>query len=107
MEGKADYKDYEVSLLDQLTAYQLAEPDIEQVDLCALVKAKAPRIEWHSTQRTPEQVMEYLKKAELVAGQIEQGKFYKQPSKWYRQCEFLPVCTGNEREARETLVKLA
>ena len=44
---------------------------------------------------------------ELVAGQIEQGKFYKQPSKWYRQCEFLPVCTGNECEARETLVKLA
>jgi len=51
--------------------------------------------------------MEYLEKTELVAEQIEQGKFYKRPGKWCRQCEFLPVCTGNEREARETLVKLA
>src|SRR5207302_6573286 len=103
----ANYEDYEVALLDQLSAYQLAEPDAEQAAVCVFIKSKEARIEWHVTKRTPEQVMEYLGKAELVAGQIEQGKFYKRPGKWCRQCEFLPVCTGNEREARETLVKLA
>ena len=103
----ADYEDYEVALLDQLTAYKLAEPDAEQVAVCVFIKSKEPKIEWHITQRTPEQVMEYLEKTEMIADQIAKRNFYKRPGKWCRQCEFLPVCAGNEREASETLVKLA
>jgi len=44
----------------------MAEPDIEQVAVCVFIKAKDPRIERHVTQTTPEQVIEYLEKAELV-----------------------------------------
>jgi hypothetical protein len=53
----ADYEDYEVALMDQLSAYQLAEPEIDRVAVCVFVKSKGPRIEWHATERTPEQVM--------------------------------------------------
>ena len=37
-----DFEDHEVALLDQLTAYQLAEPDVEQVAVCVFVKSKEP-----------------------------------------------------------------
>jgi len=84
----------------------MAEPDIEQVAVCVSIKAKDPRIEWHVTQRTPEQVMEYLEKAELVAEQIEHGNFYKPPGKWCRQCEFLPVCMGHKKKAQQTLITI-
>jgi len=48
----SDFEDYEITLLDQLSAYHLAEPDVEQVAVCVFVKAKEPRIEWHITQKT-------------------------------------------------------
>jgi len=102
----ADYEDYEVALLDQLTAYQLAEPDVEQVAVCVFVKSKEPRIEWHITQRTPEQVIEYLNKVGHIAEQIERGNFYKRPGKWCWQCEFLPVCVGDKRKSIESLVQI-
>jgi len=102
-----DYEEYEVALADQLTAYQLAEPDVEQVAVCVFVKTKKPRIEWHVTQRTPEQIIEYLGKVEHVAEQIEKQNFYKRPGKWCRQCEFLPVCLGDRKAAQETLVRIA
>jgi len=103
----ADFEDYEVALLDQVTAYQLAEPDVEKVAVCVFVKTKKPRIEWHLTERTPEQVIEYLDKVHHIADQIERGNFYKRPGKWCRQCEFLPVCVGDRKEAQQTLVRIA
>jgi CRISPR/Cas system-associated exonuclease Cas4 (RecB family) len=103
----SDFEDYEVALADQRTAYQLAEPDVEQVAVCVFVKSKKPKIEWHITQRTPEQVIEYLQKAELVTDQIERGNFYKRPGKWCRQCEFLPVCLNDKKKAEQTLVRIA
>jgi CRISPR/Cas system-associated exonuclease Cas4 (RecB family) len=102
----SDFEDYEVALSDQLTAYQLAEPDVEQVAVCVFVKTKKPRIEWHVTQRTPEQVIEYLQKAELVAEQIARGNFYKRPGRWCRQCEFLPACVGDSKKAEQALVRI-
>src|SRR2546426_6611827 len=103
----ADYEDYEVALLDQLTAYKLAEPDAEQVAVCVFIKSKEPKIEWHITQRTPEQVMEYLEKTEMIADQIAKRNFYKRPGKWCRQCEFLPVCVSDKKKAQQTLVRIA
>jgi CRISPR/Cas system-associated exonuclease Cas4 (RecB family) len=102
----SDFEDHEVALLDQLTVYQVAQPDVEQVAVCVFIKAKKPRIEWHVTKRTPEQVMEFLEKAELVAEQIKKRIFYKRPGKWCRQCEFLPVCLGDRKKAQETLVRI-
>lgn len=102
----SDFEDYEVTLSDQLTAYQLAEPDVERVAVCVFVKSKEPKIEWHIRQRTPKQVMEYVEKAEAVAEQIASGNFYKRPGKWCRQCEFLPVCMGDRKKAAQTLVRI-
>jgi predicted choloylglycine hydrolase len=42
--AKSAYPEYEVALSDQLTTYQLAEPDAEQVAFCVFVKTKEPRI---------------------------------------------------------------
>ena len=103
----ADYEEHEVALLDQLTAFQLVEPEAEQPAACVLIKTKKPKIEWQGTKQTPEQAVEYLEKLELVAEQIERQNFYKRPGKWCRQCEFLPVCLGDDKNAHETLVKIA
>lgn len=100
------YEDHEVALSDQLTAYQLAEPAAEQTALCVLIKTKEPRIEWHLTQRTGDQLTEYLAKADLVAHEIAAGHFYKRPGKWCAWCDYLPVCMGDQQKVSATLVQI-
>jgi putative RecB family exonuclease len=101
-----DFDDSEVALLDQVTAYTMAEPEIEQIAICVLVKTKEPQIRWHKTSRTPAQLVEYLAKAEVVASQIERQVFYKRVGMWCRQCDFVPVCAGNRKEADAKLAQI-
>jgi len=101
------YPDFEAPLSDQLSAYQLAEPEAEQAALCVLVKTKDPRVQWHVTEREPTQIGEYLGKAEFVAGAIARGEFYKRPGRWCGYCDYLPLCLGDDKKADETLVRLA
>jgi hypothetical protein len=56
--------------------------------------------------RTPEQQIEYLCKMEIVAQQITEQAFYKRVGFWCRQCEFLPLCLGNKKKAKDTLVRI-
>jgi CRISPR/Cas system-associated exonuclease Cas4 (RecB family) len=100
------YDKHEVALSDQLTAYSLAEPSATKVAYCVFVKTKEPRIEWHFAERTPADRVEYVEKARLVGADILAGKFYKRPGKHCTYCDFLPVCTGDKRKARETLVQI-
>ena len=100
------YQEHEVILSDQLTAYMLAQPEADQVALCVMVKAKVPKIEWHLTHRTPEQLTDYLAKAGLVALEITAGHFYKRPGKWCAWCDYLPVCAGKTDEAAKALVRI-
>lgn len=100
------YEAHEVLLSDQLTAYQLAEPLAEQSALCVLVKGKEPSIEWHVAKRRPEELAEFVQKAEWATQAIEAGQFYKRPGFWCAWCDFLPVCIGDDRQADETLVRL-
>ncbi len=100
------YPSHEVQLSDQLTAYQIAEPEAAQRALWVFVKTRDPRIEWQLTSRRNDQVVEYLAKARLVAREIAAGHFYKRPGSWCTWCDFLPVCLGNGRKADETLIKL-
>jgi len=93
--------------LDQLTAYQLAEPDAQQVALCVLVRTKEPRIDWHLSARQPTHLAEYLAKADLVGRAITAGHFYKRPGKWCVYCDYLAVCLGDQEKVRETLVQVA
>jgi hypothetical protein len=41
--GVNDWGEYDVLLSDQLTAYRLAEPEVEQTAICVLVKRVCPR----------------------------------------------------------------
>jgi CRISPR/Cas system-associated exonuclease Cas4 (RecB family) len=102
----SDYDDHEAALSDQLTAYALAEPEAEQVALYVLVKTKEPRIEWHFAGRSADALAEYLTKVRLVSDDIAAGKFYKRPGKHCGYCDFLPVCLGDEKKAKETLVRI-
>lgn len=102
----ASYGEHEVVLSDQLTAYQLAEPEAEAAALCVLVKTKDPKIEWHLTARTPPQFTAFLSKARLVGQQIAASVFYTRPGTWCAWCDFQPVCTGNEQKIRETLIRV-
>jgi CRISPR/Cas system-associated exonuclease Cas4 (RecB family) len=100
------YHPFEIVLSDQLTAYQLAEPQIERLALCVLVKTKEPRIDWFLSGRDPAQLMEYLDKADHVVRDITAGRFYKRPGKWCGWCDFLPVCLRDEKKAEEMLVRV-
>ncbi len=101
----SSYDEHEAALSDQLTAYQLAEPAAERAALCVLIKTKEPRIEWHLSTRTGEQLIEYLGKARLIASEIKASQFYKRPGKWCAWCDYLPVCLGDTRKTEKTLVK--
>jgi len=101
------YPAYEAAMNDQLTAYQLAEPEAEQSALCVFVKVKEPRIDWLLGARRPAQVLEYLKKVDVVAHEISAGRFFKRPGRWCSYCDYLPVCLGDQAKAEETLVRVA
>jgi len=101
------YDEFEAQLSDQLSAYQLAVPDAEQLALCVLVKTKEPKIEWHVTTRTGAQLTEYLIKAGYIAHDIADGRFFKRPGKHCAWCDFQPICLGQTQKANETLVAIA
>src|SRR5437867_9025276 len=52
--ANAAYQEHEAILSDQLTSYQLAEPEAEQTAFCVLVKTKEPKSNgtWRSVQAT-------------------------------------------------------
>ena len=100
------YQDHEVAMSDQLTAYQLAEPEAEQAALCVLIKTKEPKIEWQVASRTSDQLVEYVSKARLIAHEISSDHFYKRPGKWCAWCDYLPVCLGDAGKIQETLAQL-
>lgn len=102
----SSYSGHEVMLADQLTAYRLAEPAVEQMAFCVLVKTKEPKIEWHTTRRTGQQLTEYLAKVGYVAGEIGTKRFYKRPGTWCAWCDYLPVCLGDTRKAKTSLVRI-
>ena len=100
------YAGHEAIMSDQLTAYQLAVPEAEKLSLCLLIKTKEPRIEWHSSYRSGERLVEYLTKVKLVTKQIQAGHFYKRPGQWCSSCEYLPICMGDWRKVKQTLVQI-
>lgn len=100
------YEEHEIALSDQLSAYQLGEPEAEDVALCVFIKTKESKIEWHKTQRTADQLLEYVEKAGIVAREIDAGRFYKRPGMWCSWCDYLPVCLQNVRIIEETLVRV-
>jgi hypothetical protein len=97
------YEAHTVALSDQLTAYRLAEPEADAVALCVLVKAAAPRIEWHHGKRQAGHLTEYLQKLEIVAHGITLRHFFKRPGWWCASCDYLPVCVVDRARARATL----
>jgi len=105
--AKSAYPEHEVVLADQLTAYQLAEPDAEQVAFCVFVKTKEPRIDWLVSRREGANLGAYLAKVEHIAGEIAAGHFYQRPGRWCSYCDYLPVCLGDKNKIRETLVQVA
>ena len=102
----ATYDSHEATLSDQLTAYQLAKPDVPQLALCVFVKTKEPRIEWYPVSRTGAQLVEFLSKADLVARAITAHHFYKRPGTWCAWCDYLPVCVRDEAKVKKELVQI-
>jgi hypothetical protein len=100
------YEEHEVAMSDQLTTYQLAEPEAEQVALWVLIKTKEPKIEWYPSKRSPERLTEFLSKASYVGREITAGHFYKRPGMWCSWCDYLPVCLGDKKKVKETLVRV-
>src|SRR5262249_54229100 len=94
----SDYEEHEAPLSDQLTAYQLAAPEAEQVAYWVLVKTKDPKIEWHASSRSPGQLVEYISKVGYLAKEIKSGNFYKRSGKHCSWCDYLPLCLGDARK---------
>jgi hypothetical protein len=102
----SDYDDHEAPLSDQLTAYQLVEPEAEQVAFWVMIKTKEPKIEWYPSSRSPVQLLEYISKVGYLAREIKAGHFYKRPGKHCSWCDYLPLCLGDARKSEETLVQV-
>ncbi len=102
----SDYEDHEADMSDQLTAYQLAEPETEQVALWVLIKTKEPKIECYPSNRSPERLVEYISKVGYLAKEIKAGQFYKRSGKHCSWCDYLPLCLGQTEKAQETLVQV-
>jgi len=100
------YGPADVVLSDQLTTYQLSEPQTDELALCVLVKTTEPRIEWHPTKRDSGRLAEFLDKAGYVAREIKAGQFYKRTGIHCSWCDFLPVCLGDKERTEETLVQI-
>ena len=98
---------HEAAMSDQLSAYKLAEPMVEQLALCVLVKTKEPQIEWHCVNRNGNHLSEYLSKVGYVAREIAARRFYKRSGMWCAWCDYLPICLGDTRKAKETLVSVS
>jgi len=101
------YSQADVQLSDQLTTYELAEPEVEQLAYWVLTKTKEPKIEWHPTQRGSDRLAEFLRKAVYASREIKAGEFYKRSGVHCSWCDFLPVCLGDEKRVDETLVRIA
>ena len=102
----SDYDEHEAPLSDQLTAYKLARPEAEQVAFWVLIKTKEPKIEWHPSTRSPEEMMVYISKVGCLAREIKAGNFYKRPGKHCSWCDYLPICLGDAKKAQETLIQV-
>ena len=100
------YGPADVELSDQLTTYEIAEPEVADLALCVLIKTTEPKVKWYPTKRGPEQLAEFLYKAGYVAREIKAGEFYKRSGVHCSWCDFLPVCLGDKKKAEETLVKV-
>src|SRR6185503_940353 len=61
--GDKTYGRADIELSDQLTTYQLAEPNVPDLALCVLVKTTEPKIEWQPTKRDSTRLTEFLNKA--------------------------------------------
>lgn len=102
----ASYGADDAALSDQLTVYSLAEPTVEDLALCVLVKTKEPKIQWQFTQRDGERLAAYLAKARLVVDDITAGRFYTRSGFWCAWCDYRAICVGNRTKAAETLVRI-
>ena len=100
------YDGHMSDLSDQLTSYQLTEPDAEQVALWVLVKTKEPRIELYPSKRGPDRLREFLSKVGYLAREIQAEHFYKRPGMLCAWCDYLPVCLGDKETTKETLVQV-
>lgn len=101
------YQDHDVALSDQLSAYRLAAPLVQDAAFCIFVKTKEPRIDWYLGKRSGSQLAEFLKKASYVAKEITARHFYKRPGSWCSWCDFLPVCLGDTKRADESLIRVS
>ena len=101
------YSEADVMLSDQLTTYQLVEPNVEDLAFWVLTKTKEPKIQWHPTKRDSNRLTEFLAKSGYAARGIKAGEFYKRSGVYCAWCDFLPVCLGNKKKVEETLVRVA
>ncbi len=84
---------------------RLAELQAERMALWLPVKAKELKIEWHVSEREPEDLLANLAKTELVAREIAAGRFYKRPKFSCTLCDFVPVCLRDEQKIAKTLAR--
>ena len=101
------WQSHQFVLSDQLAAYGLAFPEIEQQAVVVLVKTKTSKVQVETLPRRPERAAEFLHKAAVVASDIEAGRFYKRPSQACGWCDYRLLCEGRREEAMEGLERVA
>ena len=101
------WQSHQFILSDQLAAYGLAFPELEQQAVVVLVKTKAPKVQVEILPRRPERASALLHKAAVVATDIAAGRFYKRPSHACGWCDYRLLCEGRPEEGMEGLERVA
>ena len=78
----------------------VAVPCVEQTSLRGLVKTKEPKVEWHLTARTDEQLTEYLAKAKYVAGETSKNRSTSDPANGVPITTTCPCVRGTRKNQK-------
>ena len=89
--------------------------DVESIPVsyANIIKIKKPYLHWQDQERGPQDFVDLYHTIKTVAGNIAEGRFYRNPGVHCNWCDYKPVCTNDMKtvdeifghEAVETLTR--
>jgi CRISPR/Cas system-associated exonuclease Cas4 (RecB family) len=90
----------------ELTCYAywlrfLDDQDVIPVSYVNIIKTKKPYIQWQDQERSTDDFVDLFHTIKMVAGNIADGRFYKNPGVHCNWCDYKPICSKDVETTRE------
>jgi len=90
----------------ELTCYAywlrfLDDQDVIPVSYVNIIKNKKPYIQWQDQERRTEDFVDLFHTIKMVAGNISDGRFYKNPGVHCNWCDYKPICSKDVETAKQ------